>query len=81
MAGAPPKPQKVIANVSLPAAAIIIGVALLLELLAAPFFAPPRVLWLVQLFLGGSGALFAALGLLGIWQDRTGTQVSEEATD
>jgi len=76
------KPKKVFANVSLPAAAIIIGVALFLELFAAPFFAPPCVLWLVQLLLGAFGTLFVVLGLLGIWdarKDSSRTRLPEEA--
>jgi len=70
MPGVCPKPQKAFANISLPGAAIIIGVVLFLEFLAAPFFAPPRVLWLVRLLLGGFGTLFVVLGLLGIWDTR-----------
>ncbi|MFH1731507.1 MAG: hypothetical protein ABIF82_07640 [Planctomycetota bacterium] len=84
MQGVCAKQEKVFANVSLPGAAIIIGVALLLEALAAPFFAPPRVLWLVRLLLGGFGALFVILGLLVIWdirQDNLRTRLPEEAED
>lgn len=80
MPGVCPKPKKVFANVSLPGAAIIIGVALFLEFLAAPFFAPPRALWLIRLLLGAFGTLFVVLGLLGIWQDRTQTEASDEIT-
>lgn len=79
-----PKPKRVFANVSLPGAAIIIGVVLFLEFLGAPFFAPPRILWLVRLLLGAFGSLFVVLGLLGIWnaqQENLRRRLFEEAGD
>ena len=64
------KSDKVLANITVPGGAIMIGVVLLLECLAAPFFAPHRLLPILQLILGGFGVLLATLGIVGAWQER-----------
>jgi uncharacterized membrane protein YedE/YeeE len=62
--------KKVLATISVPGAAIIIGALLLLTCLAAPLYSAPRVVWLVQLLLGMFGLLCVVLGLLGARQER-----------
>ena len=65
-------------TVTLPAAAIIIGVVLLIACLAAPLYAPERAVWVVRLLLGAFGILCVALGLLARWQDRARARLTDD---
>jgi len=60
------KNDRVIVNVTLPRAAIIIGVVLLATCAAAPLYADPKVLFIVRLITGFYGALFLLCGVAAV---------------
>ncbi len=60
------KKDRVIVNITLPRAALIIGVVLLATCVTAGFYADPKILFIVRLTTGFYGALFLLFGVAGV---------------
>ncbi len=58
------------AGITVPQAAIIVGIVLLLVCLTTPFYCAAKITWVVQLLTRGWGGMLLILGGLGIWQER-----------
>lgn len=71
--------RKALVKISLPGAAIMIGVTLLVACLLAPLYSDPRVVWVVRLLFGMFGLLCVILGLLGFSQERLRSRVVDDA--
>ena len=69
--------KRMVVHITLPRAAIIIGVVLVLVCLAAPLFAKPVALGMIRLIVGLYAALFACMGVAGAWQERLRARLVE----
>ena len=57
------------AGITVPQAAIVIAVVLLLVCLTAALYCAPKIVWVVRLLTGGWGVMLLTLGALGVWQE------------
>jgi len=60
------KKDRVVVNITLPRAALIIGVVLLATCVTAGFYAAPKILFIVRLITGFYGSLFTLCGVAGV---------------
>lgn len=60
------KKGRVVVNITLPRAALIIGVVLLATCVTAGLYADPKILFIVRLITGFYGSLFTLFGVAGV---------------